>query len=89
MDRSSLVFCASAVVLTLLVSALAFPFAARSREDAVASRTPVAAETLGSIDLGPFGTVSVSDLVHYYIDNPPAPAAAAGGAAPKQRFQGC
>lgn len=89
MDRPSMVFCTAALVMTLVVCALAFPFAARSRGDIAASAKPVVAESLGSIDLGAFGSVSIADLVHYYIENPPAAAAAAGGGGKKQRFQGC
>lgn len=89
MDRPSLIFCAVSLALTVAVSVVAFPFAARSRSAVEAAGKPVDADTLHPIDLGAFGVQPVSELLHYYLENPPAPAA--GGAAPqkKHRFGGC
>jgi hypothetical protein len=89
MDRSSLVFCVLALVGTLALSALLYPFTTVSPETLTAWRTPAEAETLPDVDLGDFGTVSVLELIEYYIENPPPPPAA--GAQPERqvRFQGC
>ena len=43
---------------------------------------------MGAVDLGDFGTVSVLDLVSYYMENPPAPETP-GTKKKKVRFQGC
>ncbi len=87
MDRASLIFCTSALLGALLLAALAFPFAAKSRAVIDAARTPQAAERLGVVDLGPYGKVTVSELLAYYIENPPK--AADSPAKEKVRFQGC
>lgn len=89
MNRSCLVFCAASVVATVLVSMVLFPLTALSPAEAEAARTPLEADQMGAIDLGDFGTVSVLDLVAYWIDNPPAQKATSGGGARKVRFQGC
>jgi hypothetical protein len=88
MDRSSLIFCVSALVVTLGLSAALYPVATISAEEVAAARTPVLSEDLPDLDLGDFGTVSISELVGYYVENPPAPVAA-GGAGKQVRFQGC
>jgi len=88
MDRTSQIFCAAALTLALLIAAAAFPFAAMSRADVRTAHTPVSAERLGSVDLGAFGTVSVLDLVNYYMENPPAEKTS-GAPEKKVRFQGC
>jgi hypothetical protein len=82
-----LVFCAAALVLSVVVAVASFPFAALSRADLEASRTVVSAEALPDVDLGDFGEVSVLDLVTYYTESPPeAPLAGKPAAV---RFQGC
>lgn len=89
MNRSCLIFCAAAVIASALVSAALYPLAALSPAEAEAAKTPLEADQMGDVDLGDFGTVSVLDLVAYWIDNPPAQKAAPGGGAKKVRFQGC
>jgi len=88
MDKPSLVFCVMSLVVSFAVSAIAFPFAARPNSAIEAERMSVDPETLGSIDLGDFGQVSVSELMHYYVANPP-PAASEASPAKSHRFQGC
>lgn len=88
MDRPSLVFCAMSLAASFAAAAIAFPFAARQRSAVEAERMSVDPETLGSIDLGDFGQVPVSELVHYYIANPP-PIASEASPAKSHRFQGC
>ena len=88
MDRSSLLFCAVSLVATVLVAVLFFPMASLTRDELAASRQATPAEEMGSIELGDFGSVTVLELVDYYMQNPPV---AASGDAParKVRFQGC
>lgn len=84
-----LLFCGVSLALTLGIAAVLFPHAAMSDEQRARLNAPQPAETLGEIDLGGyFGTVQVTDLVNYYVTNPPH-----GGAAPSavkaDRFGGC
>ncbi|WP_127474993.1 hypothetical protein [Sulfurivermis fontis] len=84
-----LLFCGVSLALTLGAAAVLFPYAAMSDEQRARLDTPQPAETLGAIDLGGyFGSVPVTDLVHYYVTNPPH-----GGTAPTavkaDRFGGC
>jgi hypothetical protein len=91
MDRGSWFYCLGALAASLAVCAAGFSFAAMPRDALEAAKRPAPAETLPDIDLGGgFGKVSVVELVGYYIENPPAPAGAAGGAVPAaKRFGGC
>jgi len=90
MNSSSLWFCSGVIVASLLVAAIAFPFASLPSNVLTASHTATPAEEVPDLDLGEFGVVSVSDLVTYYIENPPEPISE-GTAAPKrvQHFGGC
>jgi hypothetical protein len=89
-DRRSLVFCVVVVLGSVAASAVGYSLAALPREVVVAARTPMPAERMGKIDLGPgFGTVSVLDLVGYYLENPPAAPAAGGAPEKARRFSGC
>lgn len=89
MDRSSLIFCVLSLVITLGIGWLAYPHASVSPGTLTAWKAPAEAEAIPDLDLGDFGTVSVGELMEYYIENPPAPVEA--GAAPERevRFQGC
>ncbi len=88
MDRASLIFCGGSIGACLLIAVVAFPFAALSKADVTSANSLIDAEELGTMNLGEFGDVAVSDMVTYYMENPPAPIAA--GAAPKKvRFEGC
>ncbi len=89
MDRSSLIFCTLSLVITLGLAWLAYPYSTVSAEKLAAWKVPAEAEILPDLDLGDFGTVSVGELMEYYIENPPAPVEA--GAKPERevRFQGC
>lgn len=92
-NRESLIFCASALAVTVAVCAVGYSLAALPRATIEAAARPAPAETLPDVDLGGgFGKVSVIDLIGFYIENPPAPAGAgaAGAAAPAtKRFGGC
>ncbi len=85
MNAQNLIFCAASLAVTITVSALAYPYAAVSQETLDQYRTPVDAESLGEINLGDFGSVSVVELMTYYLENPPA----AGSGVREVRFQGC
>lgn len=92
MNRESLVFCTLALVVALAVCALGFRAAALPPERIEAMKQPAAAESMPDLDLGGgFGKVSVLDLVGYWLENPPAPANAAGAGSPPaaRRFGGC
>ncbi len=91
MNRESLLFCVGALALTVVVLAAGFGLAALPPETVAAARRPVAAETLPDVELGGgFGTVTVIDLLGFYLEHPPAPAGAAGAApAATKRFGGC
>lgn len=89
MDRASLIFCVLSLAGSLALAAIFYPAAAIDTETLAAWRTPASAEQVPDVDLGDFGTVSVLELVDYYMENPPA--APAAGQAPERevRFQGC
>lgn len=91
MDRSSLIFCAGALLVSLAVSAAAFPYAALSAEELRRARTPASAESLPAVEVGGgFGRVEVIDLVGYYMENPPQPkGSAAEGSGRVRHFGGC
>lgn len=89
MDRASLLFCAIALGLSILVGAIALPFASISPDKLARARSVVPAASLGTIDLGGYGKVSVADLVTYYSENPPARKQAGATEPSKVRFEGC
>lgn len=88
MDRSSLIFCAVSLLLSLLLAAALFPFTTLTEAQLQASGTVAEADQMGDVDLGDFGRVSVQELVDYYVENPPLQATAEAPARPA-RFQGC
>jgi hypothetical protein len=71
MKGHSLLFCLAALLTSLAIAAIAFPFAAMAPEELAAAENPVPADEMPPVDLGEFGVVPVSDLVAYYIENPP------------------
>ncbi len=88
MDRASLIFCGASLVGCLALGAIAFPFVAMTKDQVKTANSTVSAEELGSLNLGDFGDVAVTEMVTYYMENPPEPPAA--GSAPKKvRFEGC
>ena len=89
MDRASLIFCAFSIVITLAISTLGYPFAVVDADKLSQWRTPANAEALPDVNMGEFGTVSVSELVEYYMENPPAQPVPGAGSAREVRFQGC
>ncbi|HUX62271.1 hypothetical protein [Sulfuricella sp.] len=90
MNRVSIIFCIVSLIVTAVVLGAGFNLAAMPRQTVAAAKKPVPPESLPDIDMPGFGKVSVLDLVGYYIENPPAIATAAGGAATStKRFGGC
>mgnify|MGYP000002680479 CR=1 FL=1 len=85
-----LIFCGSSLLLSLVVAILLYPHAQLSQKTLAFSQTPQAMEDIPDIDLGKnFGPVSVTDLVGYYIDNPPQPVAVGAGVRHEEQFGGC
>ncbi|HCX33151.1 MAG TPA: hypothetical protein DHV08_06070 [Rhodocyclaceae bacterium] len=90
MARTSVIFCLATLAASALAAALAFPYAALPRGTLETCEIPVPAEKLPDVDLGGgFGKVPVIELVAYYIENPPAPAAPGAAPAAVKRFGGC
>lgn len=90
MNRASLLFCAATLAASLALCAAAFPFAALPEEALRAQRQPVPAERLPDVHVGGgFGTVSVLDLVGYYLENPPLPPERDAVLPAVKRFRGC
>ncbi len=90
MSKALVIFWAGALAVTLALFALLFPYAAVPEQTLASSRVPQPMERMGAIDLGgAYGTVSVADLVGYYVEHPPAPRAAAGLEDGGHHFGGC
>ncbi|MBB4302759.1 hypothetical protein GGD81_001795 [Rhodobium orientis] len=90
MDRASLIFCIGAVFAALVLSVVGFQFAAMPKDAVAAANTPVLAEEMGVVELGDgFGELPASDLMDYYLENPPVSDAGTSDAAPERRFGGC
>lgn len=90
LDRTGVIFCSAGVVLATVACSVGFALAAMPAEKVAAAQAAVPPDSLPDVVIPGFGTVSVMDLMGYYIDNPPAPPSAGGEAAPAaQRFGGC
>lgn len=90
LNRTGVIFCSISLVVAAAACVGGFRLAAMPKSVIEAAKIPVPPETLPELDLGGFGKVTVLDLMGYYIDNPPAPVTANGGAAPAaKRFGGC
>ena len=90
MDRASWIFCTAALMASVAIAAIAYPFAAMPTDQYAMASEPQPAETLGLVDVGNgFGSVPVTELMDYYIANPPAKASAGPAAAPVIKFGGC
>ena len=89
MDRNSLIFCSFSLIITLGLAALAYPYAALSVEKIMMTNESIDAEAIPDIDLGDFGIVSVSELLDYFIENPPVTSEVAEESVRKVRIQGC
>ena len=90
MNRVSIIFCTVSLIITAVALGAGFNLAAMPRQAIESAKKPVLPESLPDITMPGFGKVSVLDLVGYYIENPPATATDAAGAAPSaKRFGGC
>lgn len=90
LNRTGVIFCSVSLVLATAICAVGFSLAALPRATIDAAKQPAPAETLPELELPGFGKATVVDLMGYYIDNPPAPAGAAGSApVAAKRFSGC
>ncbi|MGE5087674.1 MAG: hypothetical protein ACM3QY_01000 [Candidatus Levyibacteriota bacterium] len=91
MSRGLVMFWSAALALALGVFAVLFHYAAVPEETLARSRVPQPMDKMGTIDLGgAYGTVSVADLVGYYIEHPPAAQTApALGDQGSHHFRGC
>lgn len=90
MDRASLIFCIFSVIAAVAISIAGYGLAALSDDELAAAKTPQAAEDMGMVDIGDgFGEMAVSDLMDFYIENPPVKANAASSEPPARRFGGC
>ncbi|MDZ7663314.1 hypothetical protein [Thiohalophilus sp.] len=84
-----LLFCGISLAIALGLAALLFPQATMTDTQRARLDTPQPAESLGEIDLGGyFGKVKVTELVDYYISNPPD-ADTAARVIEEDRFGGC
>lgn len=81
--KQILLYCVVCLALTLGVVTVLFEHAALTPQAQARANTPQPMEAFKPIDLGmPYGTVTMTDLVGYYLQNPPK--AAAGGSAQSQ-----
>ena len=84
-----LLFCILSLAGTLAVCAALFPHASLTPAEAAAARDPRPMEDFDLLDLGrDYGALSVFELVGYYLDNPPEPAAVEA-VKRKKHFGGC
>lgn len=89
MDRNSLIFCTMSLVVSLVVAAFGVPFASAPSEVLARYRTPVSPDALPAIDVKGYGSIAVSDLVGFYIENPPASKNPAATTEREVHFEGC
>lgn len=90
MKKEILMFWAAALGTTLGLCAILFPYAAVPATTLSRAQSPQPMEAMADLDLGKdYGTVSVTDLVDYYIANPPAPKSAVLQNEAPHGFGGC
>lgn len=89
LNRTGVIYCSASLVVAGVVCAVGFSFAALPRETVAAAKVAAPPESLPELDLPGFGKITAIDLIGYYIDNPPVPAAAGGAAPAVKRFGGC
>jgi len=90
MKKEIFIFWLVALVLGFGLSALLFHYGALAPSVLAKSRIPQPMESMQDVNLGSaYGTVSVTDLVGYYIEHPPAPKGTAATDDGEHRFGGC
>jgi hypothetical protein len=77
------------LIIALGLAALGYPYAVLSVEKIRMSSESVDADAIPDIDLGDFGIVSVTEMLNYFIENPPVTPEAAGENVRRVRIQGC
>ncbi len=85
------IFCLITLALSLVVAALIYPYAKLPDSVSSANSAPRPMEEFNHvIDMGEeYGSMSVIELMGYYLDNPPAPVAVGVPVEPKRHFGGC
>ncbi len=82
-------FCGACLAVALGTAMVLFPYATLPQDTLAQAHTPQPMEALPDIDLGPnFGPVPVTELVGYWMDNPPQPQTG-GVARHVEQFGGC
>ncbi len=90
MTKGLAIFCIGALAVALGLFAALFPYAAVPAQTLASSRVAQPMERMGAIDLGGgYGTVSVVDLVGYYVEHPPVARAGGTGDSGGHHFRGC
>lgn len=86
---SIIIFCVVSLIGTIGLSYALYPHAS-STKVGESTKAKSMEEFDQEIDMGEdFGTMSVIDLMGYYLENPPAPTAAGAVEVPKRQFGGC
>ncbi|MHB1513833.1 MAG: hypothetical protein ACYCTF_13560 [Acidiferrobacter sp.] len=90
MTRSQiLLYCSSCIVLVVIGISLLMRIASVSPQFMKRAQTPQTMGRFAPIPMGGlYGTVSVRELVNYYLENPP-PAGRPGSARPLPKVGGC
>jgi len=89
LDRISIIFCTLSLVITLGIAAFIYPYAVLPKEKLITNSESVEAEEIPDIDLGDFGIISVTEMLDYYIENPPVISDTGEKKVRKIRIQGC
>ncbi len=89
MNRTGVIFCSLSLVVVVFLAWAFYPLAAMAPEKLAGWTVPVEPEAVPDVNLGEFGKVSVSELISYYIENPPAPPSKGAAPVREVRFQGC
>jgi len=92
MNGKIVIFWIGTLAATFGVFAALYPYAAVPQEVLTTAHAPQPMDRIPDINLGdPYGTVSVADLVGYYIEHPPVAkdAASSAGSDSGRHFGGC
>ncbi len=88
--RQILLYCVVCLVVTFAVLAVLFRYAAVSPQMLAHAQTAQPMATFPAIDLGStYGTVSMTDLVGYYLQHPPKAAPAGSAISAPTHIGGC
>ena len=88
--KQILLYCVLCLALTLGVVTVLFEHAALTPQAQARADTPRSMEAFKPMDLGvPYGTVSMTDLVGYYLEHPPQAASAGAVSQQPTHIGGC